>query len=312
VSAPIHTVAFLGLGLMGRLMVANLERAGFALRTYDINGSGSCRSPQEAATGAELLITMVPDGKAVRKAVLAALPGLAPGSIVIDMSSSDPATTRALGRELKEKSIAMLDAPVSGAKAKAADGTLAIMVGGDAGVLERVRPVLSKMGTEIFPTGALGSGHATKALNNYLGGAGTIAGFEALLVGEKFGLDPKVLIDVINASTGRNSTTERKIPQQIFTGAFASGFQLALMTKDLGIAAEIARGTGIETPYLKSTLRIWRDAERHMAAGADHTEMFRYLKRLRRRSAASGRKTAPSRGAASPRARSPRKRRRST
>ena len=298
----IRTVAFLGLGVMGRLMVANLERAGFRLRTYDLNGSGNCRSPREAATGADVLITMVPDGNAVREAVLAALPGLVPGSIVIDMSSSDPDTTRKLGRELNKKKIRMLDAPVSGAKQKAADGSLALMVGGDAKLLAKARPVLSKMGTEIFHTGALGSGHATKALNNYLGAAGTIAGFEALLVGEKFGLDPKVLIDVINASTGKNSTTERKIPQQIFTGAFASGFQLALMTKDVGIAALIAKSAGVPAPYLTKTLSIWRAALARLPAGADHTEMYHYLKKLK----------LPSRGAASPRARSLRTRRRST
>ncbi len=275
-------IGFIGLGLMGRLMAANLEKAGYSLQTFDLNGSGNCRSARQAATGAEILITMVPDGKAVRKAVLAALPGLATGSLVIDMSSSDPGTTRELGAMLKKRNIHMLDSPVSGAKAKAADGTLALMVGGDAALLERARPVLSKMGTEIFHTGALGSGHATKALNNYLGAAGTIAGFEALLVGEKFGLDPKVLVDVINASTGKNSTTERKIPQQIFTGAFASGFQHALMTKDVGIALELARAVGVETPYLKNTLKIWRDAQRKLPAGADHTEMYRYLKSLSR------------------------------
>ena len=274
-------IAFLGLGLMGSLMTANLERAGFRLRTYDPNGKGNCRSALEAARGADVLITMVPDGKAVRKAVTAALPGLARGAIVIDMSSSDPATTREVGALLKKNGIHMLDSPVSGAKAKAADGTLALMVGGDAALLERVRPVLSKMGTEIFHCGALGSGHATKALNNYLGAAGTIAGMEALLVGEKFGLEPKTLIDVINASTGKNSTTERKIPQQVFTGAFASGFALALMAKDVGIAADMARGLGIKAPYLKNTLKIWRDAKRRMAPGADHTEMFLYLKKLK-------------------------------
>jgi 3-hydroxyisobutyrate dehydrogenase len=297
----IRTVAFLGLGLMGRLMAANLERAGFRLRTYDLNGSGNCRSPRQAATGADMLITMVPDGRAVRKAVLAALPGLAPGSIVIDMSSSDPDTTRKLGRELKKKKVWLLDAPVSGAKAKAADGTLALMVGGDPKLLRKVRPVLSKMGSEIFHTGGLGSGHATKALNNYLGAAGTIAGFEALLVGQKFGLDPKVLIAVINASTGKNSTTERKIPQQIFTGAFASGFRLALMTKDVGIAAQIAKSAGVPAPYLRHTLKIWRDAERRLAAGVDHTELYKYLASLTQRSAAVRRKPTPVHRAASPR-----------
>jgi len=301
-SAPIRAVAFIGLGLMGRLMVANLVKAGLEVRSFDLNGSGNCKTAKEAAERSQILITMVPDGRAVRKAVLAALPGLAPGSIVIDMSSSDPATTRELGVLLKKKRIRLLDAPVSGAKAKAADGTLALMVGGDAAVLRRVHPVLSKLGTQIFHTGALGSGHATKALNNYLGAAGTIAGFEALLVGEKFGLDPEVLIDVINASTGKNSTTERKIPQQVFTRAFASGFQLALMTKDVGIARQIARAAGVQTPYLENTLKIWRDALSRLPAGADHTEMYHYLKRLK----------PPSPGAASPRARSPRRQRRPT
>jgi 3-hydroxyisobutyrate dehydrogenase len=295
-------VGFIGLGLMGSLMVANLERAGFRVQSFDINGSGNRPDARAAAQGADILITMLPDGKDVLQAVRAALPGLAPDSIVIDMSSADPADSAQVNLLVKRKRIHFLDAPVSGAKAKAKDGTLAIMVGGDAVVLERARPVLSKLGTEIFHCGGVGSGHATKALNNYLGAAGTIAGFEALLVGEKFGLDPKVLVDVINASTGRNSTTERKIPQQVFTGAFASGFRLALMTKDVGIAKSIASGVSLKTPYLDKTLKIWRDALSRLPDGADHTEMYRYLKRLK----------PPSRAAASRRQGSRRRRRRST
>src|SRR6185503_242873 len=257
---------------MGSLMFANLVKAGFEVRSFDLNGSGNCKTARDAAEGSQIVITMVPDGKAVRKAVLAALPGLAAGTIVIDMSSSDPGTTKELGAMLKRKGIRMLDAPVSGAIGKAKDGTLALMVGGDGAVLEEARPVLAAMGTEIFHTGGPGSGHATKALNNYLGAAGTIAGMEALLVGEKFGLDPKTLIDVINASTGKNSTTERKIPQQVFTRAFASGFKAALMTKDVGIARELARAVGVEAPYLNSTLNIWRAALSRLPDGADHTE----------------------------------------
>jgi 3-hydroxyisobutyrate dehydrogenase len=295
-------VGFIGLGMMGRLMSANLVKAGFEVASFDVNGSGTCKSAKQAAEHSQILITMVPDGKAVRQAVFAALPGLARGAIVIDMSSSDPATTRELGALLKKKGIHMLDSPVSGAKAKAADGTLALMVGGDAALLERVRPLLSAMGTEIFHTGGLGSGHATKALNNYLGAAGTVAGMEALLIGKKFGLDPKTLIDVINASTGKNSTTERKIPQQVFTKAFASGFALALMTKDVGIAEGISRSMKMETPYLKQTLKVWRSALSRLPAGADHTEIYRYLKSL----------SSPSRGAASRPARSRRKPRRSS
>ena len=275
-------IGFIGLGRMGELMSANLARAGFQVQTWDKAKPGNRASAREAAAGADVLITMVPDGKAVADAVTAALPGLKRGAVVVDMSSSDPATTRKLARILAAKGIAMVDAPVSGAVAKARDGTLAIMVGGKESDISRVRPVLEKMGSEIFHCGELGAGHATKALNNYLGAAGTIAGFEALLIGKAFGLDPKTLVDVINASTGKNSTTERKIPQQILTRAFASGFKLALMSKDVGIAARLAQDTRVPAPYLKQTLKHWRDAERALPAGADHTEMYKYLQSLGR------------------------------
>lgn len=305
-------VGFIGLGSMGELMSANLERAGFRLQTWDKAKKGNRASARDAAAGADVLITMVPDGKAVEDAVLAALPGLKRGAVVVDMSSSDPATTRKLGKKLAAKGIAMVDAPVSGAVAKARDGTLSIMAGGDAADLARVRPVLERMGTEIFHCGGPGAGHATKALNNYLGAAGTIAGFEALLIGKAFGLDPQTLIDVINASTGRNSTTERKIPQQILTKAFASGFKIALMSKDVGIAAQLSEDTGVPAPYLKQTLKHWRDAERTLPAGADHTEIYKYLERLKQRRAPPRRKPAPSRGAGAPRSRLRPRRRRST
>jgi 3-hydroxyisobutyrate dehydrogenase len=305
-------VGFIGLGRMGELMSANLERAGFQVQAWDKAEKGNRSSARDAAAGADVLITMVPDGKAVADAVMAALPGLKRGAVVVDMSSSDPATTRKLARLLAAKGIAMVDAPVSGGVAKARDGTLAIMVGGDEADIAAVRPVLEKMGTEIFQCGELGAGHATKALNNYLGASGTIAGFEALLIGKAFGLDPKTLVDVINASTGKNSTTERKIPQQIFTGAFASGFKLALMSKDVGIAARLAQDTRVPAPYLRQTLKHWRDAERALPAGADHTEIFKYLERLRRRRAPPRRKPVPSRGAGAPRSRSHPRPRRST
>jgi 3-hydroxyisobutyrate dehydrogenase len=286
-------VGFIGLGRMGSLMSANLERAGFQVQTWDKVTQGNRASARAAAADADVLVTMVPDGKAVAHAVTAALPGLKRGAVVVDMSSSDPATTRKLARMLAAKGIAMVDAPVSGAVAKARDGTLAIMVGGKEVDIARVRPVLETMGTEIFHCGETGAGHATKALNNYLGAAGTIAGFEALLIGKAFGLEPKTLVAVINASTGKNSTTERKIPQQIFTNAFASGFKLALMSKDVGIAAQLAQDTRVPAPYLKQTLKHWRDAERALPAGADHTEIYKYLQSLRRRQPAP---RAPKRG----------------
>ncbi len=285
---------------MGQPMAANLARAGFSVQSFDASGKGNRKSAREAASGADALVTMLPNGEVVREVVLEALPALKEGAVVIDMSSSDPSGTRALGVALSAKQIELVDAPVSGAVGKAKDGTLAIMVGGEAEIVGKVTPVLRAMGTQIFHCGPLGAGHAVKALNNYLGAAGTIAGFEALLVARAFGLDPKPMIDAINASTGKNSTTERKIPQQILTGAFASGFKLALMTKDVGIAAGLARDLGVDAPYLRETLKLWRAAQRKLPAQADHTEMYRYLERLR----------TPSRAARAQRSNLRRKRRR--
>ena len=294
---------------MGQPMAANLAKEGFAVRSFDLNGTGSSSSVQDAAAGAELMITMLPDGKAVREAVLKALPALSSGAVVVDMSSSDPAATRALGTALAARGVELIDAPVSGAVPKAIDGTLTIMVGGTEAALARVRPVLEKLGNRIVHVGALGAGHAVKALNNYVGAAGTLAGFEALLIARAYGLDPKPMLEAINASTGRNSATERKIPQQVLTGAFASGFRLALMVKDVGIAARLARDLGIDAPYLREALKLWRDAQRHLPADADHTRAYEYLKR---RSAPARRKPAPSRGARARRSSPRRSPRRST
>src|SRR5687768_6715710 len=300
------TIAFIGLGVMGHLMAARLEKT-HAVRSYDLNGRGNCKSARNAAWGADLLITMLPDGEAVREAVLDALPSLRPGAIVVDMSSSDPAATLALGRALRARKVEMVDAPVSGARFKAKDGTLAIMVGGAKKTVRRVMPLLQRLGSEIFHVGPVGAGHAVKALNNYLGAAGTLAGFEALLIAQAFGLEPQPMLEAINASTGRNSTTERKIPQQVLTGAFASGFKLALMAKDVGIAAGLARDLGVEAPYLKTTLRLWKAAQAALPGAADHTEIFRFLARRPR---AAARKSAPSRGAPARRSTPRRKRRR--
>jgi 3-hydroxyisobutyrate dehydrogenase len=268
---------------MGRLMAANLEAAGYTVQSFDLNKKGNRKSARAAAKDADALITMLPDGDAVRDAVLDALPDLKPGALVVDMSSSDPAATCALGSALRARDIGMVDAPVSGAKFKARDGTLAIMVGGELEDFAKVLPVLQKLGNQIFHVGPLGAGHAVKALNNYLGAAGTLAGFEALLIARAFGLDPVPMLDAINASTGRNSTTARKIPQDILTGAFNSGFKLALMTKDVGIAAELARGLKLKTPFLKETLKHWRAAQKKLPREADHTEIYKYQQKLAKR-----------------------------
>lgn len=280
---------------MGEPMAANLAREGFAVQSYDLKGNGNCRSIREAVRGADAVITMLPDGDAVREAVLEALPALSPGTVVVDMSSSDPFATRALGPALTAKGASFVDAPVSGAVVGARDATLAIMIGGEAATVEKVQPVLRAMGKQLFHVGPLGAGHAVKALNNYLGAAGTIAGFEALIIARAFDLDPAPMLDAINASTGKNYSTERKIPKQILTGAFASGFKMALMTKDVAIAARLARDLRLDTPFLRETLRLFRLAQKKLAHNADHTEIYKIQEQIassaaRRRASAKPRR----------------------
>ena len=298
---------------MGQPMAANLAREGFEVQSFDLKGNGNCKSIREAARGVEALITMLPDGDAVREAVLDALPALSRSCVVVDMSSSDPFGTRALGAALSAKNISLVDAPVSGAVVGARNATLAIMAGGEKAAFRKVLQVLQAMGKSIFHVGPLGAGHAVKALNNYLGAAGTLAGFEALLIARAFELDPKPMLEAINASTGRNSTTERKIARDVLTGAYASGFKLALMTKDVGIAAQLARDVGVATPFLKETLRLWREASKVLAKDADHSEIYKYQEQLAKLRSGGGRKKpSPSRAAASRQAKPRRKRRRST
>jgi 3-hydroxyisobutyrate dehydrogenase len=291
---PPARIAFVGLGQMGAPMVRNLARAGFRLAVFDANAAATARVRADASCdGADTLaalgrdcgvaITMLPDGAIVRDVLLrddGLAAGLAAGSIVIDMSSSSPVGTRELGDRLAERGIALVDAPVSGGVRRALDASLSIMAGGDADTIERVRPVLAAMGKQIFLTGPLGSGHAMKALNNYVSAAGLAAAAEAVLAGSRFGLDPATIVGILNASTGKNNSTENKFPQFILPRTFASGFSLGLMVKDLRTALDVAHATGTPVPLGEACVDAWAAAERLLGGQADHTAVVQYWESL--------------------------------
>jgi 3-hydroxyisobutyrate dehydrogenase len=202
---------------------------------------------------------------------------LSRGSIVIDMSSSNPSVTREIGPQMKKTGIDFIDAPVSGGVKRAIDGSLAIMVGGDGAVIARVRPLLLTMGKVIIETGELGSGHAMKALNNYVSAAGLLAACEALKVGADFGIAPERIIAILNASTGKNNSTENKMMQFVVSKQFNSGFSLGLMRKDITIATDLSKRLGSKTLLGETLLKSWADAEAKLGGAADHTEIFRVL-----------------------------------
>jgi len=283
-------VAVIGLGNMGVPMGACLIQAGYAATGFDplesarqkfvAVGGRVANDIATAVAAAEVVIMLLPNGRIVREAVSAMRAHLRAGAILVDMSSSDPIGTRALGEELIAAGTAFIDAPVSGGVKRAVTGTLAIMVGGDGATIDRVQPLLATMGGSIFRTGALGSGHAMKALNNYVSAAGLVAAVEALQIGRKFGLDPALMADVLNASSGKNNTTELKLKQFIISETFDDGFPLRLMAKDVRTADDLAHALGIATPLADLCAGLWEGAARELKERANHTEMLRYMERL--------------------------------
>jgi 3-hydroxyisobutyrate dehydrogenase len=291
-------IGFAGIGNMGAPMVRCLAKAGLAVTGFDVRREAlapfATATPEisvaanlaELGAASDIAITMLRDSQAVRAAVLGAsgapglIDGLKSGALIIDMSSSYPLDTIELAKRLAERGLGLVDAPVSGGVPKAITGTLAIMAGGDAQLIDRAEPVLKAMGT-IHRTGRLGSGHAMKVLNNYVSAAGLIATCEALVIGQKFGLDGATMTRVLNASTGRNNTTENKAERYILRREFNSGFALALMEKDVGLARTLAEELGVAATELEFVARLLGRATVALPPGADHTAIYAFLETCR-------------------------------
>jgi len=288
-------IGFVGIGNMGWPMAACLADAGYSLVVADARRATADNFVQQVggrvadsltalSASSDVIITMLPTSGNV-SAVMAEgvdnlLAGLRPGTVVIDMTSGQPAITRKLAERVAAAGGTLIDAPVSGGVSRAKTGQLAIMVGGDAAVLERVRPVLAAMGTSILPCGGVGAGQAMKALNNLVSAGGYLIGIEALLIGQRAGLDPGVMVDVLNASTGMNNSTQKKFRQFVLSRGFDSGFSLDLMVKDLSIALEIGRDGATPTPFAAMCREMWAAALASLGPGQDHTAVAKLSERL--------------------------------
>lgn len=293
-SASLERVGLIGIGSMGWPMAARLAQAGYAVTVYDAVPGQADRFAQEVggqaaatcvalAAQSDIVFTMLPTSAIVEQVLSGeqgVLAGLRPGSVVVDMSSGVPAHTQRLAQAVAAAGSQMVDAPVSGGVPRARSGELAIMFGGPAATLERVRPALSAMGTSITAVGEVGSAHAMKALNNLVSAGGFLIGVEAMLIGQQFGLDPEVIVDVLNASTGMNNSTQKKFKQFVLSRQFNSGFGLDLMVKDLGIALGIATDTGTPTPFAALCRELWAAAGKTLGKGQDHTAVARLSEQL--------------------------------
>ena len=293
-AAPIRRIAFVGVGNMGWPMAACLVKAGFPVLINDSrrevannfvqqHGGIAPDTLQQLAAGSDIVVTMLPTSVIVDHVLTGGddnvFAGMKPGTIVIEMSSGVPSVTQRLAQEVAALGGHMIDGPVSGGVPRAKTGELAIMVGGEASVIDRAMPVLSAMGT-VLRTGAVGSGQAMKALNNLVSTGGFLIGIEALLIGQRFGLDPAVMTDVLNAATGMNNSTQKKFRQFVLSRKFNAGFTMGLLAKDLSIAVQVGRETGTAAPLSALVREMIVSAEAMFGSAADHTEMAKWVEKL--------------------------------
>jgi 3-hydroxyisobutyrate dehydrogenase len=284
-------VAFIGLGDIGGLMAGHLARDPFDLVVWNRTAAKAetfardhkarvARTPAEAVKDAGVVITCLPSSVEV-EAVLhgenGMLESLRKDAVLIDCTSGDPPTSRSIAAELRGRGVDFIDAPVSGGTIAAKSGSLTVMWGGDATVFERVRPVIETFGKKIVHAGPVGSGDALKAVNNALLAVHILSTAEGLAVLVKAGVDPKVALEVINASSGRSNSSENLIPQRVLTRAFPRTFRLALLDKDIGIASVLADDLNARTPVISLAAKRFHEARKLLGEEADHVEAVKMV-----------------------------------
>jgi 3-hydroxyisobutyrate dehydrogenase len=279
----ISKVGFVGLGAMGSVMSPLLVKAGYQVFGYDIIANIDVSSGVKQLDTLDdfaqfdAIIFMLPNSKIVSQVVTKLLE-INTKSILIDMSSSDPRETKKLGKTIETKGLKFLDAPVSGGVSRAKTGDLMIMAGGKEQDLEEVKDLLSVMGTVQF-AGPLGSGHAIKALNNYVSAAGLIASFEALATARSFGIKPENFLKIINGATGKNNTTEVKLDKFVVSEQFNSGFALDLMVKDVSIAHNLIKDLSSDNPLSSDVYNYLSESLKLLGDNPDHTEVYKVIKK---------------------------------
>jgi 3-hydroxyisobutyrate dehydrogenase len=287
------TVAFLGLGAIGTPMARHLVAPEFSLAVWNRTASKAAAfaaehhvrhaaTPADAARGADVVITCLPtshDVAALLEGEDGLLAGMAKGSVLVDCTSGDPAGSRRTAARLAERGIGFLDAPVSGGVVGAEAGTLTVQVGGDEAVLARVLPVIDAFGEKIVHCGPVGSAHALKAVNNALLAVHIWSLAEGMATLTKAGVKPSVALDVINASSGRSNTSMNLFGQRALTRAWPRTFRLALLDKDIGIAAQVAREQQVPSPLIQLTAELFAAAHKELGEEADHVEAAKIVER---------------------------------
>lgn len=286
-------IGFIGAGNMGGPMVKNLLAAGYAVRVCDANpaaveacvkeGATTADTPKELANTVETVLVCLPTPDIVR-AVALGENGLVQGSAIktyIDLSTTGPRTSIPVAEAVNEAGIVALDAPVSGGVIGAIAGSLAVMVSGPHNDYGHHRPMLEKIGKNVFYIGdKIGMGQLMKLLNNLLSGTALAVTSEAVALGIKAGIEPKLMIDVFNASSGRNTATETKFPNSILSRSFDGGFNMGLMFKDVRLCLEEAEALGVPMFVGSGTRQAWAFALGKGAPADDSTEIMQHYEKL--------------------------------
>src|SRR5512145_2154378 len=286
-----HTIGWIGLGQMGHRMSRHLAAAGYALVVADAAtterappGSKVAKSNAEVAAEADIVILSLPDGtasEAVAREIAAASPRRA--RTVIDTSTVGIKAAEAVAAILAKADIAFVDAPVSGGTAGAEKATLAIMLACPKETYERLQPLVSLMGKLFYVGPKPGQGQAVKLLNNFLSATALAATSEAIAFGVSQGIEMKTVLDIVNASTGRNSATDDKFPRRIMHGRYDAGFTARLQLKDIRLYLENARAAGIADEIADTVVKVWTGMDTALP-GADICEMYPYTRDGRQKS----------------------------
>jgi 3-hydroxyisobutyrate dehydrogenase-like beta-hydroxyacid dehydrogenase len=277
---------------MGLPMAGHLARAGYSLTVLDLNPEPIARlratapdvsvadSPAAVASASDIVITMLPSGVEVRETALGAsglVHGFKQGGLLLDTSSSEPEFTKEIAAGLAKAGISTVDAPVSGAEAGAIAAELVFMVGGDAESVARVTPLLHVLGRQMFHLGPVASGHAMKSINNLITSITFLATAEGLVMGKAYGLDPAVMNDVLNESTGMSWISRMHIPQRVITRRFDDPFKFDLMVKDINIALGLATELKLSLPLSETARTLWRTTQARIPKGSSVSELVRSL-----------------------------------
>ena len=286
-------VAFLGLGAIGAPMARHLAAPEFSLAVWNRSGAKAAAfatqhkvrhasTPADAARGADVVVTCLPTSREVESLLDGPdglLAGFARGAMLVDCTSGDPATSRRMAARLAGQGVGFLDAPVSGGVAGAEIGTLTVMVGGDADLFSRAMPVLEAFGEKIVHCGPAGAGHALKAVNQALLAVHIWSLGEGMVALARAGVSPAIALEVINASSGRSNSSMNLFPQRVLTRAFPRTFRLALLDKDIGIAAQALRELKVPSPLIQLTAELISAAHHELGEEADHVEAVKVIER---------------------------------